>query len=87
MPGSVTVANPCPSDRRKLHQDQSKRQLYSDSITLAQGVSQGRITSTVNYKSYIDPLLRLLSDAGIGVSAGPLFIIIIIYLNKSTEVT
>ena len=47
---------------------------YSDSITLAQGVGQGRITSTVNYKSYIDPLLRLLSDAGIGVSAGPLFI-------------
>ena len=47
---------------------------HSDPILLTQGVGQGRISSTVNYKTYIDPLLKLLESARVGTCSGPLYI-------------
>ena len=46
----------------------------SKSVSLSQGVGQGRIISTSNYKTYINPLLDVLQAARVGVCAGPLFI-------------
>ena len=46
----------------------------SPSYPVLQGVGQGRILSTENYKLYIDPLLQLLKQLGFGQHIGTHFI-------------
>jgi hypothetical protein len=46
---------------------------YRLEISLHQGVDQCRITSTANYKSYIDPLMSVLENLLLSVSAGPYY--------------
>ena len=45
----------------------------SSTVCISQGVGQGRVPSTGNYKIFIDPVLRLLSDMNAGQFIGPYF--------------
>ena len=45
----------------------------SSTVCISQGVGQERVPSTGNYKIFIDPVLRLLSDMNAGQFIGPYF--------------
>ena len=45
----------------------------SITVCISQGVGKGRVPSTGNYKIFIDPVLRLLSDMNAGQFIGPYF--------------
>jgi hypothetical protein len=46
---------------------------YSRPVCLQQGIGQGKILAAENYKVYINPLLCILRDAGIGAKIGPIY--------------
>ena len=45
----------------------------SRSISIQQGIGQGKILAPENYKVFINPLLKLLCNAGLGVKIGPIY--------------
>jgi hypothetical protein len=47
---------------------------YGDSFQVHQGVGQGKILSTHNYKVYVNNLLDLLQSSGCGAKIGPVYL-------------
>jgi hypothetical protein len=47
--------------------------MLSDEFTIHQGIRQGGIPSTTDYKVYIDPLLHLLEDSHVGLHIGSIY--------------
>ena len=45
----------------------------SDPVCLHQGIGQGKILATENYKVYINPLLKMLENANVGAKIGPIY--------------